>query len=150
MSNAIKYDHTLLGVQNAIGTFFVSKEMILSFARATGETKVADEESDRNPESDDLIAPPTFCNLFISDLVRPDIKLEFGDTGFLAGQTIVLLKPIRSGDILKARTILREVYEKTGRSGRMVFIVWETNFTDEGGEAVANVRESFVRTKRGE
>ena len=34
----IKYDRSLLGVEHPIGTFDVTKKMIVGFARSTGET----------------------------------------------------------------------------------------------------------------
>ena len=76
---------------------------------------------------------------------RPDINLEFGDTGFFAGQAIESVGPIRPGDSLDASTKLKEVYSKTGRSGTMVFAVWETTFVNQKKETVALVTESFVR-----
>jgi hypothetical protein len=140
----IKYDRSLLGVEHPIGTFHVTRELMLSFARATGETNplFADEHGD-------IIAPPTFCNLFISGVARPDIKLEFGDTSFFASQAIECLAPIRPGDTLEARTKLKEVYAKTGRSGKIVFAVWETSFTNQRGEVVTLAQESFVRRNSG-
>ena len=146
----IKYDRSLLGVEQSIGTFHLTKELILSFARSTGETNplYTDEERAKASQYGGLIAPPTFCNLFISGIERPDIKLEFGDSSFFAGQAIECLAPVRPGDTLDAKTKLKEVYAKTGRSGMMVFAVWETSFTNQKGETVAQVRESFVRRKR--
>ena len=145
----IKYDRSLLGVEHAIGTFPVTSEMIVRFARSTGETNPVflDEEKARESEYGGLIAPPTFCNLFVSG-ARPDIKLEFGDMTLFAGQAIECLAPVRPNDTLEARTRLKEVYAKTGRSGKMVFAVWETGFTNQRGETVALVQESFVRRNR--
>ena len=46
----LKYDRSLLGVDHDIGTYDVTKEMIISFARSTGETGVQylDEEAAKN------------------------------------------------------------------------------------------------------
>lgn len=146
----IKYDRSLLGVEHHIGTFEVTTEMILDFATASGETSpwYTDEEKARESEYGGLIAPPTLCNIFINGISRPDIKLEFGDLGLFAGQAIESLAPIRPGDTLVANTKLKEVYAKTGRSGKMVFAVWESEFVNQHGETVALVRESFVRRNR--
>ena len=46
---------------------------------------------------------------------------------------------------IETSTMLKEVYAKTGRSGKMVFVVWETSFTNQNNEDVARVRESYVR-----
>ena len=54
------------------------------------------------------------------------------------------LAPILAGDSLTSATCLRDVYPKTGRSGTMVFLVWETTFTNQRGDKVAEVRESHV------
>ena len=146
----LKYDRSLLGVDHDIGSFDVTKEMIVAFARSTGETapQYLDEEEAKDTEYGGLIAPPTFCNMFVNGISRPDIKLEFGDVGLFAGQSIENLTPARPGDTLAAKTRLKEVYAKTGRSGKMVFAVWETSFTNQGGDTVALVQESFVRRNK--
>ena len=146
----IKYDRSLLGVEHPIGQFQVTKEMIVRFAESTGETNPVylDEEKAKETEYGGLIAPPTFCNVFVNGISRPDIKLEFGDLGLFAGQSIECLTPVRPDDTLEATTKLKEVYAKTGRSGKMVFAVWETSFTNQNDETVALVQESFVRRNR--
>ena len=143
----IKYDRSLLGVSKPLGQFQVTAQMILDFSESCGETNPvhSDEAKAKESEFGSLIAPPTFCNVFVNGLSRPDIKLEFGDIGFFAGQAIENLAPIRPGDTLNASTKLKEVYAKTGRSGKMVFAVWETSFTNQNDEDVARVQESYVR-----
>ena len=136
----IRYDRSLLGVEHPIGSFHVTAEMISAFARATGDVAAGSGEGP--------VAPPTFCNLFISGATRPDIGLEFGDTGFFAGQAIESLRPVRANDVLEAKTRLKDVYAKTGRSGKMVFVVWETTFSNQNADLVALVQESFVRRNR--
>jgi acyl dehydratase len=145
----IKYDRNLVGVEHTIGPFIITREMILEFSAATGEVNplYTDEVKAKASKYGGLIAPPTFCHIFITSINRPDIKLDFGDTGLFAGQTIENMSPIRPGDILNATVKLKEVYTKRGRSGKMVFAVWETSFTNQEGEAVVRVRESFVRKK---
>ena len=142
----LRYNRSLLNKEQPLGSFTVTEEAILRFAECTGETSPL--EAAEALELGGLIAPPTFCNLFISAAERPDIELEFGDTGFFAGQAIDCRGVVRPGDVLSATTALRDVYSKTGRSGTMVFAVWETTFTNQRGEAVSAVRESFVRTNR--
>ena len=143
----IKYDRSLLGVSHTLGQYQVTAQMILDFAQSTGETNPlhSDEAKAKASEFGSLSAPPTFCNVFVNGTMRPDIKLEYGDIGFFAGQAIESLSPIRPGDTLDASTKLKEVYAKTGRSGTMVFVVWETSFTNQNSEDVARVQESYVR-----
>jgi acyl dehydratase len=146
----IVFDRSLLGVDHEIGSYPVTKEMIVKFAHSTGETNplYLDEDVGRDSEYGSMIAPPTFCNMFVSGVTRPDIKLEFGDMSLFAGQAIECVGPVKPGDTLFAKTRLKDVYAKTGRSGKMVFQVWETSFANQGGDTVALVQESFVRRKR--
>ena len=120
--------------------------MIIDFAKSTGETNSI-HIGDRNGEGD-IIAPSTICNIFVNGLTRPDIKLEFGDLSFFAGQSIECKKSIQPEDVLNAYTKLHNVYSKTGRSGKMVFVVWQTTFKNQQGEVVAFVNESFVRRNK--
>ena len=145
----IRYDRSLLGVEHTAGPFHVTRDMIVRFARSTGETDAtfADEESALTSRNGGLVAPPTFCNVLVSRIDRPDIKLEFGDVRFFAGEVIECLAPVRPGDTLDAKTKLKDVYVKTGRSGKMVFVVWETSFKNQSGESVAVVADSFVHRK---
>ena len=144
LDEKIQFDRSLLGVEHHIGTFQVTDEMIVAFAQSTGETGPPFAREGKAAEG--LVAPPTFCAVFVSDTTRPDIGLGFGNASLLAGQAIECLAPIRSGDTLKGTTKLDEVYAKTGRSGKMVFAVWQTRFTNQRGETVTTLRESFVRT----
>ena len=146
----LKFDRSLLGVDHEIGPFPVTKDMIVQFARSTGETNplYLDEDAARESEHGGMIAPPTFCNMFVTGASRPDIKLEFGEVGLFAGQAIECLGAVRPGDTLNAKTKLKDVYAKTGRSGKMVFQVWETSFANQSGDTVALVQESFVKRNR--
>ncbi len=149
--NEVQFDRSLLGVEHHVGTFHVTREMLLSFASCTGESNplFTDEGKAKLGPYGGLVAPPTFCNVLTSASTRPDIKLEFGNASLFAGQSIQCLAPVRPGDTLVVKTRLKDVYAKTGRSGKMVFIVWETSFTNQRGEAVALVQESYVRRHAG-
>ena len=149
--DGIRYDRSLLGVELPIGRFPITKGMVAAFCAATGETNpvYTDERKALDAAYDAPIAPPAFCCIFTSSLNRPDIKLEFGDISLIASIAIESLGVVKVGDTLEPRTKLKEVYAKTGRSGKMVFTVWETRFTNQDGETVALVRDSFVRRRRG-
>ncbi len=142
----IKFDRSLQGVEYPVGTFPLTREMMVAFSRSTGETSPA--YVGDGSGSDEIVAPPTFCNIFASGITRPDIKLQFGDIGLFAGQSIEPGAPVTPGDTLTATTKLKDVYAKTGRSGTMVFAVWQTSFANQKGETVALVEESYVRRNR--
>lgn len=147
MVTQLEFDRSLLDKAFPAGPFKVTREMILGFCQATGETnpRHTDEDAARKAGHSALVAPPTFCTVFSGRLTHPDIKLNFGRTSFHAGQAIEPLAPIQAGDTLTASLRLKEVYPKTGRTGTMVFSVWEAVFTNQRGEQVAVMRESSVR-----
>jgi hydroxyacyl-ACP dehydratase HTD2-like protein with hotdog domain len=71
--------------------------------------------------------------------------LSYGKRGFDGGKECFLYKPIRPGDTITGIDCIAEVYEKTGRSGNMIFIVRESAFTNQHGEKVAVIRQSLIR-----
>lgn len=151
MAEELSYDRSLLGMEHHIGTFPITTEMLLAFATATGETHplYSDPAYAAASEYGALLAPPTFSNLFVEGFRRPDIQLAFGEVSLFANQSIEPLAPIKAGDTVEARTKLKDVYAKTGRSGPMVFVVWETRFINQHGITVLLVQDSFVRRQRG-
>ena len=143
----LDFDRSHLGVDYDAGTYSVDKDQVLRYCQAIGETSPVhtDEEAARAAGHPGLLVPPTFCAIFVRSFGRPDIKLKFGRTGFHAGEAIESILPIHVGDTLTAKTRLKEVYAKTGRSGTMAFVVWETSFTNQRGQQVVAVQESMVR-----
>ncbi len=143
----LDFDRSLLGVEHDAGTFQVDQETILAYCRIIGETGPihTDDAASRAAGHPALVAPPIFCTLLVRGFNRPDIKLNFGRRGFHAGEAIESLAPVYAGDTLTATTRLKEVYAKTGRSGTMAFVVWETAFTNQHGRQVAAVQESWAR-----
>jgi hypothetical protein len=48
------------------------------------------------------------------------------------------------GDVVSARTKLAEMSERTGKSGTMVLITYETVFTNQDGDLLAVVRQTMI------
>jgi MaoC dehydratase-like protein len=119
----------------------VTSEELISFARALGETHPRYTEP--GPE---LIAHPTFCVRFKGQKFFPDTlpeSLRFR-MSFDAGKDIELGTPIRPGDRVTVVSTLHEVYEKTGRTGSMVFVVVRFTMANQRGETVAIVDNRFM------
>ena len=55
-----------------------------------------------------------------------------------------MLQPSRPGDTLSAKTQVKDVYAKTGRSGTMVFVVRRTTYSNQDGDEVAFFDQSLV------
>jgi acyl dehydratase len=143
----LTYDESWLGKTFDRYSYEVTKEDIVAFATSLGETNplFTDEEYAKNTPYGGLIAPPTFCVAFRSHANMPDLKLSYGKRGFDGGKECQFLKPIRPGDTITGVDRIAAVYEKTGRSGNMIFIVRESELTNQRGETVAVVRQSLIR-----
>ena len=149
MAVEVRFDRALLGKDFVSQAVTVNKAVILRYCRATGITSPihTDEKAARVAGYRGLVAPiAMYTSIVRSNL--PDIKLEFGGTLLFGGSSIEALAPVCAGDVVKATTHLKEVYTKTGRSGTMVFIVWEASLTNERGERVGVAQQSYV--KRGD
>ncbi len=146
MALELEYDRSLYGVEHQAGPFEVTEELIQIFNRSIGESNpvFTDADAAKAAGYPDILAPPTFCTLLVRNVELPSINLKFGRTRFHAGQRVQSRGPIVAGDSVTASSHLKEVYPKTGRSGTMVFIVWETTFRNQKGQVVADVQESFA------
>jgi acyl dehydratase len=71
----------------------------------------------------------------------------FAGGGLMAGIDIELSAPIRAGDSLAVSSELKETYEKTGRSGTMMFAVVRSTLTNQKGEVVAYVEHRMMRRR---
>ena len=58
---------------------------------------------------------------------------------FDAGKAVEVGAPIHDGDRLVARSYIHDIFEKTGRSGGMLFIVHRMAFTNQDDVKVATV-----------
>ena len=116
----------------------VTAEEIREYAASLGDRHPA--YSAENP-----IAPPTFCVKFRGNrFFHPAIPSKAFLRGFDAGKDIEFGVPIRVGDVIHTSNVLHEIYEKTGRSGSMVFIVARQRMTNQRGETVAVIDSRFM------
>ena len=146
MTMELEYNRDLYGVEHEAGPFDVTNELIRTFTRSIGETNpvFTDAAAAQAAGYSGVLAPPTLVTMMVRNVELPDIDLRFGHARFHAGQRVQSRSPIVAGDSLMASSHLKEVYPKTGRSGTMVFTVWETTFTNQDGVVVADVQESYA------
>jgi acyl dehydratase len=142
----VEYDKSVIGVDSEPATDEVEKGAIRKFAAAIGDENPLynDESYCQQTGFGALVAPPTFLTTFRSSPI-PDIKLQFGKVGLHGGQSYEFYKPIKAGDKITYSNRVVEVTEREGRSGKMVFTVIETTFTNQDGEKVAMARSTGIR-----
>ncbi|PYN94130.1 MAG: MaoC family dehydratase [Candidatus Rokuibacteriota bacterium] len=128
----------------------VERGRLKDFARALGDPNpfyVNDAVGTASPWGD-VIAPPTFAISFrdetadsgalLRDLGVDISRLLHGEQEFEIHRQLV------PGETYLCRTKVLDVYEKTGRSGPMAFVVRETAVTDRTGEIAVSMRQVTV------
>ncbi len=128
----------------------VERGRIKDFARALGDLNpfyIDDAVGAASPWGD-VIAPPTFAVSFrgegadSSALLR-DLGVDISRV--LHGeQEFEIHRQLVPGETYLCRTKILDIYEKTGRSGPMAFVVRETAVTDRTGEIVMSTRQITV------
>ncbi len=132
-----------IGVEFDEAKFEVSEQEMLDFAIACGE----EEPKFADPTDADFQASPTFTAKLVSrGRVMPELFPRIGGGGFDAGKRVEVHAPLRPGDTLVGRSRIADIYEKTGRSGSMVFIVHQMEFRNQRDELVSIVDWRMVRT----
>ena len=70
---------------------------------------------------------------------------EYGKGWLNGGNRFEYLVPVMIGDQITARGHVADVYEKTGSSGSLLFIIFETEYTNQRGDLVARLRGTMIR-----
>jgi len=138
------------GKEYAPFTITVERGKIKEFARAIGDLSpfYLDDAVGRASEWGEIIAPPTFPVTFRDE--GADTRSILRDLGvdisrILHGeQEFEHFKPIRPGETYLCRSRIADIYEKTGRSGPMAFVVREMAVIDGENEIVCLVRSITV------
>jgi len=146
----IQINTSVKGKEYAPFTVTVERGKIKEFARAIGDPSpfYLDDAVGRASEWGDIVAPPTFVTTFRDE--KADTGSMLADLGVDIGrilhgeQEFEHYKPIRPGESYLCRSRVTDIYEKTGRSGPMAFVVREMTVTDGENEIVCVARHITV------
>ena len=141
----LRWDRSLLGKEFSRFEQHVTHEMVLEYADIIGVTDPVhrDAQAAQARGYRDIIAPPTFVIWRGAHPIAPP-EMGFNRTGINAGYACTFYGVIYPGDTLLYSTCLVDMYEKTGRSGTMYFVVRETTVTNQHGAVVAVLRNTFI------
>ena len=141
------YGHDLIGkVVEAPTRINVTAELIANFCTAIGETNplYTDHAAAMAGPYGGLVAPPSIAaNFRVVDHMFEHLP-RFGTRRLAGGIDIEFVAPIRAGDTITFASQLKEIYEKTGRSGSMIFFVIRSTLTNHKGEVVAHLEHRFM------
>jgi acyl dehydratase len=146
----IEINKAVLGKEYPPYAVTVERGRIKDFARAIGDLNplyLDDRVGEASPWGD-VIAPPTFAvtlrdeahdtAAFLRDLGTDISRILHGE------QEFEIFRPLQPGQTYLCRPKIVDLYEKTGRSGPMAFVVRETTITDRANEIVATMRSITV------
>lgn len=114
---------------------------MVEFAVACGETAACF----TNPEDPNFRAVPTYTSRFHGSRAMPDHFPVKSHQGFDAGKSVEIFNALRPGDTLTAKSEIHDIYEKTGRSGGMLFVVHRMRFSNQAGEPISIVDWRLVQ-----
>jgi len=123
--------------------------MIAAFCVAIGETSplYTDPAAAKAGPHGGLVAPPSFAAIFGDGENIFRHYPAFDTRRLLAGIDVEFLEPIRAGDSITTVSQVKEVYEKTGRSGAMVFIVISSILRKQTGEVAVRIDQRFTNPR---
>ena len=124
-----------IGVEGEPTTAVVEAGHVKRFAQAIG---------DPNPRWESE-APPTFVVALAPASVHLAEAEEYGQGWLNGGNRFEYFAPVKIGDRITARGQVADVYEKEGSSGKLLFIIFETNYVNQDGERVAKLRGTMIR-----
>lgn len=143
----VDYDPTLIGrVFEVTDPVPVTAEMVADFCAAIGETNPLhiDASAAKSGPHGTLTAPPSFAVTFRNGRHFFERIPRYGRQGFDAGKDVEFVAPIKPGDEITLSSAVKEIYEKTGRTGSMVFVIVRSTLKNQNGEVVAHVDHRFM------
>ena len=147
---SIQVNKSVIGKEYPPFAVTLERGKIKEFARALGDANpfYLDDRVGQASPLGDVIAPPTFAVTF---------RDETGDSGALlrdlgvdisrvlhGEQEFEIFRQLQPGQTYLCRSRVLDIYEKTGKSGPMAFVVRETAITDRANEVVATMRHITV------
>ncbi len=118
----------------------VTAEQMIRYAQACGETDPRYLE-----DGPDLVANPTFAVTLRREKFVPEgVPRDLIYRGMDAGKDVEIGVHVRPGDVLTGVSTLHDIYEKTGRSGKLTFLVLRLVVENQRGEMVAVIDQKMM------
>ena len=124
-------------------TFDLDADRIAEYAKCSGEL----DPKFTDTSHEDFQAPPTFVSTLVGGRLLPSDFPTPAGVGMDAGKNVEWKAPIRGGATLTGKSHLHDIYTKTGRSGRMIFLVTRMELFD-GATHIANADTRTVFRER--
>lgn len=134
-----------IGLTSEPYTFVVESRHVMQFQQAIGDYNplYTDESYAEESPYKGAIIPPTFpVAMNHGDIKMP---LELDQRRMLHGeQEFIYHVPIRIGDTLHCQMKVADIYEKEGKSGKMQFIILDTEMSQVDGTLACVSRMNII------
>jgi hypothetical protein len=134
-AEAIDRIKTRIGVDGPEVTAPVEAGLVRRFVEAIGDT---------NPRWTKE-APPTFLVALAPVSIHLSDAEVYGKGWLNGGNRFEYFAPVMIGDVITSKGHISDVYDKPGSSGDLLFIIFETDYSNQRGELVARVRGTMIR-----
>ncbi len=124
-------------------TFELDAQRMAEYARCCGERA----EKFIDVEHAVFQAPATFVATLAGRGLFPTDFPKLNGVQMAAGKAVEWKAPIRAGALLTGKSHLHDIYAKSGRSGRMVFLVTRMEIFDGDTHVANSDTRSVVREK---
>ena len=90
-------------------------------------------------------APPTFLVALAPVSLHLREAEEYGKGWLNGGNRFEYFEPVRVGDQITATGRLADIYEKSGSTGNLLFIIFETSYVNQQGMLVGRLQGTMIR-----
>ncbi len=124
--------------------FVIDPQRAAKIAQLSGETRpeLAD------PDHPDFCVPPAYLASLASGRHLPIDFPRLGGLPIDGGKAVTCLHPVRPNQTLSGRTHLHDIFDKTGRSGRMIFLVSRMELLDADEQLLATSDSKMIIRER--
>jgi acyl dehydratase len=138
-----------------VDEFEIEKGMCRRFAIALGNPNplYGDEEFSKTTEYGGIVAPPTMIfewNHNKRSVISPEQRASIfaslpHQPTFVRGiNEYEIIQPLRPGDIITSHAKITDINEKQGKSGPLVFMVYETIYLNQKAEILAKSKDTTI------
>jgi acyl dehydratase len=124
--------------------FTLDPSRIVTVAKASGETR----PEFIDPEHPDFQAPPAYLCSLASGRHLPIDFPALGGIPMDGGKAVTIYQPVHAGQTVIGRTHLHDIYDKKGRSGRMILVVARMELYDTNNNHLASTDSRMVIRER--
>ena len=149
----------LIGKVGDIRIMEVEKGAIKRYADAVDDRNPLywDEEYAKDSRYGCILAPPGFFGwptrwtggMPLHAKLRDEVSATLAQAGYSrrldGGIEYEFFCPVQAGDVLAALPRIIDIYEQEGKTGKLVFLVVETTYTNQNGDLVAKARQTSIQ-----